>query len=315
MLKKLLSILLIVLVLIGCSSQKYSETPGNGSVGPEPAPSEPMLPSDPDKGQSDGGSQDPSFGEGTIDKSTDKKKIITTIFYNLESKTFDDDLEKLNSTAKLLGGAIKSINITGNKQTEYDSSSRVVYAVYHINQDKLDEFLEVFKGMSIINQSMTSEDVSKTYSDNKLKIESLETQHARLIELIAQAETLESIIILESRLSELELEINRLTGQNLDIEDLSRNVTITITMYEISETGRLTTETSFGARIQEAFNNMLSNLSNGFQSFVVDIVYNLPFLIFTAVGLVVLLAIFKAVSKKYPLDRVIKHEEKNKDDQ
>lgn len=315
MLKKILSILLIVLLLIGCSSQNSSEMPDNGAVAPEPAPTDPMIPPVPDKGSSEGGQEEPGFGEGTIDKSTDTKKIITTIYYNLESKTFDDDLEKLNATAKLLGGAIKSINITGNKQTEYNPSSRVVYAVYHINQDRLDEFLEVFKGMSIINQSMNSEDVSKTYSDNKLKIESLETQHARLIELVAQAETLESIIILESRLSELELEINRLTGQNLDIEDLSRNVTITITMYEISESGRLTTETSFGARIQEAFNNMLSNLSNGFQSFVVGIVYNLPLIIFLAIGFVVLVAILKAVSKKHPLENVMKHDDKDKEDQ
>lgn len=315
MFKKLLSILLIVLILIGCSSQKSTETPGKDSGYVDPAPTTPMIPTNPNQGKPDGGQDKPGFGEGTIDKSTDTKKIITTIYYNLESKTFDDDLEKLNSTAKLLGGAIKSINITGNKQTEYNPSSRVVNAVYHINQDKLDQFLEVFKGMSIINQSMSSEDVSKTFSDNKLKIQSLEKQHARLLELIAQAESLESIVILESRLSELELEINRITGQNLEIEDLSRNVTITITMYEISETGRLTTETSFGARIQEAFTNMLSNLSNGFQSFVVGIVYNLPLVIFLAIGFAVLVAILKVVSKKHPLESVIKHEDKDNHDQ
>ena len=305
MFKKLAVLLVVLLVIVGCA-RSSSDNSGNGG-------NEPGLPPVNDSNSNDdyefGDGEEPTFNEGEIDESTDTNKIITNIHYGLESKNFDEDLEKFSTSARALGGSIKSLQVSGNKADERYASSRTVQAVYLIPYDNLDEFNENFDGMSFTNQTMTSEDVSKDYRDNNLRIESLETQHARLLELITTAETLEAVVLLEERLSQVELEINYLKGVNLDIEDKSDNVTITISMREIADENRLSSETSLGAKVSEAFTQMVNGTIASFENLIVGIVYYLPIVIGIIVLSIIGIVTFRRHNKRRPLIMVDKESE------
>lgn len=300
--KKLLMVLLIAFVLIGCSRQSGHNSTNDMN----------MNTPDGEVGINDD-MEAPSFGQGVVEESTDTKKIITTINYEMESKSFDDDLDRLNETVSRLGGRVISLDIGGRQADERYNSTRYVNVIYQVPYDKLDEFNESFDEIAIVSQQMKSDDVSKKYRDNRLRIESLETQHARLLELISDAETLEALVVLESRLSELELEINQLTGANLEIEDLSDHVTVSIHMREIDESGRLSTDISFGSRIGEAFNDMIEGTIKGIESLIIGVVRYLPVvLIIGVVATAGVLTLRGATRKKRPTLN-IKKEEKSEE--
>ena len=68
------------------------------------------------------------------------------------------------------------------------------------------------------------------YNDQSILIESLEKQETRLLEMMDKAETIEDMITIESRLSEVQTQLNQarntLAGYDTDIDYSTINVQI-----------------------------------------------------------------------------------------
>ena len=134
-----------------------------------------------------------------------------------------------------------------------------------------------------------TEDITPQYVDNEARLESLRTQEQRLLELLEQAGSLEDLILLEDKLTEVRYEIETLTGQQRIYDNQVEYATVHLWVNEVSR--QTITAPTFGDRVVEAFYGSLQNVSDLAQGAVILAIYFAPFLLFFAllVGLLFLL--------------------------
>jgi len=151
----------------------------------------------------------------------------------------------------------------------------------------------------------STEDITLQYADTESRLKSLEIQQERLLALLEKADTLEEIIALESRLSEVRYELE-LHGKTLRTYDNLVDYA-TITLY-IQEVVRMTSPKPMGIweRIGSGLSDTIYNIYEGFTNFFVSLIINIPYLIIWCIiiGILILMGIRirKRVTKHTPLD-------------
>mgnify|MGYP001850831413 CR=1 FL=1 len=137
---------------------------------------------------------------------TQDRKLIKTIDLNLETLEFDSSIEEINKRVEEFGGYIASSNING-KSIQNDNSRYASFTL-KIPTSSLEKFLnEVNTIGNIIYQSENISDVTMQYSDTEAHLNILRTEQESLTRLLEQAETMEDILSIRTRLSEIEYEI------------------------------------------------------------------------------------------------------------
>ena len=78
---------------------------------------------------------------------------------------------------------------------------------------------------------MDVQNITRVYNDQTVYIESLEKQEARLLQMMEQAQTIEEMITVEERLTEVQTELNqarsRLAGMDTDVAYSTINISLT----------------------------------------------------------------------------------------
>ena len=133
------------------------------------------------------------------------RKLITTMNISSETEDLDSVLSEVQNKVKELGGYIESSDIY-NGSSYYSGSrpTRNAYLTLRIPANNLDKFVDVVEGSTnITNKSTSVEDVTLNYVDIESKKNALTSEEKRLLEILESAETVEDIITVESRLSEV----------------------------------------------------------------------------------------------------------------
>ena len=99
-----------------------------------------------------------------------------------------------------------------------------------IHQDLLAQVGEL---CHVTYQEQDSDNVSEAYYDTESRLITQQTKLERLQTLLAQAETMEDIITIESAISDTELEIEQLTGTLRQYDSLVDFSTVYITLQEV----------------------------------------------------------------------------------
>lgn len=208
------------------------------------------------------------------------EKLVYTGSISMETKDYDNYTKEFVGILKKYEGITQSMN----EYTRYDN--RFVDMTVRIPAAKFDDFLNEIRNSSgsVTSLSTNVDNITKRYNDNDLQIEALETQHARLIELLAKAEDLSDVVLLEERLSDVEYQLNSLKSYKGDMDEQVAYSTITVTISEVN----VLTKTSFGQRVKEAFGDSWANFIAWLQDFVIGVIYALPAIILLAVLIVIL---------------------------
>lgn len=231
------------------------------------------------------------------------RKLIKTVNLNVETEEFDVLMPALEQRVASLGGYIEdmsSYNRGDNYSSDYIGTKYLRYAnmTIRIPKENLDTFLStVAEQSNIVSRSESVTDVTLQYVDLESHKRALLAEQDRLLELMEQAETVEDIIAIEGRLSEVRYQLESMESQLRTFDNKIDYSTIYLNVDEV-EQYTPTDQTSIGQRISSGFMESLRGVGRGISNFAIWLVIHLPYIVVWAVIIVVIVLIIRAICKK-----------------
>ncbi len=278
-------------------------------------PDEPMAEEAPAEVEEafDGGSV--VSGTGIDNIGATGQKLIKTVRLEMETKEFDTLLEEIRGKVEDMGGYIESSDISGSSY--YSAyATRYAYLTLRIPSDKLDGFVTVVSGLgNVINKSESVEDITLQYVDTESHKSALAAEQERLMELLEQAESMEDIIAIESRLSQVRYELQYYESTLRTYDNKVNYSTVTVNLNEVERETRAPEKKSFVEEIQYRLSNNLYSIGQGFRSFAVWFISSLPYLAMWAVVLFAAVCIgLRVIRKKHLFGKRRKQRKETEED-
>ena len=243
-----------------------------------------------------------SSGTTTVTPQDTGRKLIRRVQMNVESLEFDQSVQTIESYVTAFGGYIESSSISDTNyyygySYNLSSKARIANYVLRIPGERLDGFLSQAGNIgNITSQSTSSEDITLSYLDLEARTESFEIQQERLLALLEKAETVDEIISLEDRLSEVRYQIESQRSQLKNYDNLVSYSTVNISLVEVV---RITAPepVTMGERISQGLSDTFYDLGEWFKDFAVGFVINLPYILIWAVIIFVIIFVIVKIVK------------------
>ena len=229
-----------------------------------------------------------------------ERKLIRTVDLNLETENYDALIEGLEQEINNLGGYIEYKDAYhGNYNSRVKGyRNRHANITARIPADKLDEFTgKVAEIGNITYESESVEDVTLQYVDLSSHKKMLLTEQERLMTLLENAESIEDIIVIESRLSEVRYEIESMESQLRTFDNQVDYSTVHINVEEVEHYTPQPEKTTW-ERIKSGFSENVYSVTNGIKNFAIEFVIAIPVLVVWAVVIAVGIIVIRVVLKK-----------------
>lgn len=238
-------------------------------------------------------------------------KMIFRVYMDIETMDYDSSVEGIGRLCGEMGGYVEYSNVSGIR---YGSASlRRSDFTLRIPSDRLDEFESSCGGIGNVYSSQREvENATATYVDMSARLTAYETEQARLLELLEQAQNLDDIISLNSRLSEVRYSIDSIKSSLRNIDAQVSYSTVYISLNEVSETTTMYgVPKTFGEKVSTAFSKGFESFKRFMSGMGVFLLGELPFtllmilavLIPIALVVLVVLLIVRSVKKKLGKNR------------
>lgn len=298
----LLSLALLAVLLTGCGSAgKSAASYDSGMV---------------EYAVSDEAAMAPAEGAAMKNSATDtgstqlpqNRKWIVTV--NLTAET--DDLDALRSALDekiaALNGYVEDQSVYNG--SIYDSGRRYRSAnlTVRIPADSIDAFLQDVGGLAnIVRQNKSIEDVTLSYVATESRLKALETEEARLLELLSQAETMTDLLEIEARLSEVRSELENYASQKRLYDNQIDYATVYLSIEEVQEYTP-TEEPSLWERIRDGFKDNLEGVGEGLLDVLVWFIVSIPTLVVLAVVVLILVLIVRRIRHRRKAKKAAKQQ-------
>ena len=229
-----------------------------------------------------------------------ERKLIRTVDLNLETENYDTLMEGLEQEIHHLGGYIEYKDAYhGNYNSRANGyRNRHANITARVPAEKLDEFTgRVAKIGNITYESEYVEDVTLQYVDLSSHKKMLQTEQERLMELLENADTMEDIITIESRLSEVRYQIESMESQLRTFDNQVDYSTVHIYVEEV-EHYTPQPEKSTWERIKSGFGENVYQVTDGVKNFAIEFVIAIPILVVWAVVITVGVILVRVILKK-----------------
>lgn len=303
---------LLLLTMAGCGSSSKSagtemaaETMDTYAYTAEASMAE--APAEAAEWESDSGSGAVTSENGIEAVTETNRKLIKTVSLEMQTKEFDAVVEAVSKKVQEMGGYIEGSDIWGNSY--YSNSTRSANYTLRIPSDRLDEFVEAADELGNITYKNESvEDVTLKYVDVESHKKALETEQTRLLELLEQADNLEDLLTIESRLSDVRYELENYGSQ---LRLLDNQVDYSTVYLGINEVERIveTKERTFFEEIADRFNDSLYIVGRGLRGFVIGFLGSLPILAVWAVVIAALVFVLRKIFYGKKKDRKTRKKE------
>ncbi len=285
--KKILSLVLCAALLLGltaCGGSSKSESMHfTGAMVEEAAPME--APAAMDMMASNSASL-----KGAQPGSTalpEGRKWIITIDMNVETDDLDVLMADLDQKIHGLGGYVEDQNI--HNGSNYASRRyRSANITIRIPDENVDQFTSEVSGMAnVVSQNLRREDITLKYVSTASRVTALETEEARLLELLAEADNMTDLLEIEARLTDVRYELENYASQLRLFDNQIDYATIYLNISEVQEYTPVE-EPTFFERIRTTFSDALEGLGDGIVNITVFLVGNSPYILtFGLIGFVV----------------------------
>lgn len=224
------------------------------------------------------------------------EKLIYSASATVETTEFDGTIEKLSALVEQYGGFVESSSVNGSNyytQSRGYSSTRYASYVIRVPSDKFSALMGSLSTLGNVPYSHTyTENITAQYYDTDARLTAYQTQEARLLEMMDAAETVEDLIAIEEKLTELRYQIESLQST---LKNWDRQVAYSTLDLEVQEVIEYTPESrmSYGQELALALTNGLKRTGEFFKDLLLAIVGALPALVILAVVLAILIPVWK----------------------
>lgn len=214
------------------------------------------------------------------------QKLIRKVYMDAETEDMDSLLYQVEQRISELGGYVESREVY-NGSTRY-TRSRHADMTIRIPAESLDQFVnQVSEVSNITSLRETADDVTLSYVATQSRITALETEETRLLELLAKAETMEDLLLIESKLTDIRTDLEEVKSRLKLYDNQVSYGTIYLNVSEVKEYTEVEEEPEgFFARIGKGFMESAKDLWNGLLELVIFLISNLPYFLF--LGLIAL---------------------------
>lgn len=242
-----------------------------------------------------------------------ERKLIRNMNLSLETTGFDDLLQIIEQKVNELGGYIQDSTIDGTP----DTGNRYSYLTVRIPVDQLDAFEETIGNSArVLSKNTNVQDVTLSYSDLAAHISALRLEQETLMDMLAKAETVDTIITIQNELTNIRYELESYESQMKILENQIDYSTVSMNIHEV-KTPTVQEKEGFLSRVKHTFSNNLQDIGVGIENFFVfffgNIVGIILFLAIAAGCLFVIRFVFRLLLRKGRKEKKEK-EEKEKEE-
>ncbi len=286
--KRTLALVLTLLMLLGlcaCGAGAKYESAATDSAPAEPmaAPAEMEVAEESYafglavSGSNSAGSAGTGAAETPAQAADPGDKIIYSCNAEIETRAFDETLASLRELIDRYGGFLESSSVRGNDY--YGSGSRSADYTIRIPREHFEAVTESLSTLGNVPYcNVTAENISASYYDTESRLSTYRIEEERLLSMLALAETVEDMITIESRLSEVRYSIESLTSTLQGWDSLVNYSTLSLSIYEV-EDYTPEPEPGYWQRIGKGFMRSLEAVGEFFMDLFRFLVVNLPVLV------------------------------------
>jgi hypothetical protein len=238
-----------------------------------------------------------------------ERKVIQTGSLELEVKNYDATVSAIKAMIQSAGGFVQDLNEYYYMGRDNETQLKAGYITMRIPALQFDSTYDFVKTLGkAVTQSANAQDITNQYRDTVNMKLNLEVREEQLRMIMAKAQRIEDIILVEGELSRVRGEINGLAGTLQQWDSLVDLATITLTMREVED---LTTEIKpikkdLWTKSVEAFNASMNEMKRNFENLVILLISMTPQLVLSLLMIGLLAIIGRVVYKKIKKGRKIK---------
>ncbi len=219
--------------------------------------------------------------EAAADPVLSQEKLVYTGDLTIQTLNYEESLKALRAKAAELGGIVEWENESDSNYRWYEgdsSGTRSVYMTLRIPTDSFETFMNDAGGIGkVISRSRGVKNISRQYNDTSVQIEALEKQQERLLEMMDKAETIEDMIAVETRLTDVQSQLNSLKTYRQSMDTDVMYSTVTVSLQEVREYVHV--NESFFERAWNSFLSGWKNFGWFLEDFFIKVLYALPYIL------------------------------------
>ena len=277
--KRYLSILIVLVLLLsvltGCGAAS-KEMAAYDAAAPEAAPMETMAAM----------MEEVLYDEVTSASGSDgaaampiDQKLIRTVNMDAETMSMNALVSWLDSRVAELGGYYEEKSIRRSGSRADGKYNQYADMMIRIPAQNLDRFVsQMGEEANILSTSETTENVTLTYVSTQSRVQALETEQKRLLELLENAESMEDLLTIEERLTDVRWELENYASQLRVLDNQVNYSTIYLSIREVEEP-TVIVERTVWQKIGDGFTENAGDMWDGLVNFFIWLISAIPYLI------------------------------------
>lgn len=223
----------------------------------------------------------------------DSRKIIRNAEVSLEVESFDRQFEAIRVMVEDAGGYIESSNsyVRKHGNTEDERDFIEGHVVIRIPSLEFTSCLERVSNLGkVTNRSTDGSDITLKYMDTQSRLQSLQVQQQRLLEILERGTKVEDILNIENELNRVRTELEKHATQLKGWDNLVQYSTIRIFMTEVDPKDTHVSTLQVGSlwdRMKRGFIRTTNAIMDMIEYIIVGVGYALPVVVLAGAGYLV----------------------------
>ncbi len=211
-------------------------------------------------------------------------KIIYSADVTVETTEFEETTARVTAMTEACGGWIEQSSVSGSnyyQKSRGNASTRDATYTLRIPSARFRELMQEMTELGNIPYShIYTENVTSQYYDSEAHLKAYRTQEERLLEMMELAESVEDVIIIEDRLTELRYQIESIQSRLNNWDRRVSYSTLYLTVKEVREyTPEEIVNPTYGEELAQALKEGLRNAGQFVKDLLVFLVEALPLLV------------------------------------